>query len=92
MSDLTALTLIEALDGLEKKMFSARELTHAFVDTIEASNDTLNAYVVKTPEKALEMADASDARRANGEAGLLDGAPLGIKDLYCTKGVRTTAC
>ncbi|MEM1087521.1 MAG: Asp-tRNA(Asn)/Glu-tRNA(Gln) amidotransferase subunit GatA [Pseudomonadota bacterium] len=92
MSDLTALTLTEALDGLEKKMFSARELTQAFVDAIEASNDTLNAYVVKTPEKALGMADASDARRARGEAGLLDGAPLGIKDLYCTKGVRTTAC
>ena len=46
--------------------------------------------MVKTPEKALDMADASDARRAKGEAGLLDGAPLGIKDLYCTKGVRTT--
>ncbi|MEL8054793.1 MAG: Asp-tRNA(Asn)/Glu-tRNA(Gln) amidotransferase subunit GatA [Pseudomonadota bacterium] len=92
MSDLTALTLTEALDGLENKTFSAREITQAFVDTIEASNDTLNAYVVKTPEKALDMADASDARRAKGEAGLLDGAPLGIKDLYCTKGVRTTAC
>ena len=92
MSDLTALTLTEALDGLENKTFSAREITQAFVDTIEASNDTLNAYVVKTPQKALDMADASDARRAKGEAGLLDGAPLGIKDLYCTKGVRTTAC
>ncbi|MEM1037594.1 MAG: Asp-tRNA(Asn)/Glu-tRNA(Gln) amidotransferase subunit GatA [Pseudomonadota bacterium] len=92
MSDLTALTLTEALDGLENKTFSAREITQAFVDAIQASNDTLNAYVVKTPEKALDMADASDARRAKGEAGLLDGAPLGIKDLYCTKGVRTTAC
>ncbi|MCF6329103.1 MAG: Asp-tRNA(Asn)/Glu-tRNA(Gln) amidotransferase subunit GatA, partial [Henriciella sp.] len=48
--------------------------------------------VVKTPEKALEMADASDARRADGKAGKLDGAPLGVKDLYCTKDVRTTAC
>jgi len=92
MSDLTALTLTQALEGLEKKTFSSRELTQAFVDTIEASNDTLNAYVVKTPEKALAMADDSDNRRAKGEAGLLDGAPLGIKDLYCTKGVRTTAC
>jgi len=47
---------------------------------------------VQTPEKALEMADISDARRADGKAGKLDGAPLGIKDLFCTKGVRTTAC
>lgn len=92
MSDLTKLTLTGAIDGLENKSFSSRELTQAFVDAIEASNDTLNAYVVKTPEKALAMADASDARRAAGGAGLLDGAPLGIKDLYCTKGVRTTAC
>ncbi|MEM7492782.1 MAG: Asp-tRNA(Asn)/Glu-tRNA(Gln) amidotransferase subunit GatA [Pseudomonadota bacterium] len=92
MSDLTALTLTGALNGLETKVFSARELTQAFVDAIEASNDILNAYVVQTPERALEMADASDARRAKGDAGLLDGAPLGIKDLYCTKGVRTTAC
>ena len=52
----------------------------------------LNAYVLETPEKAIDMAKASDARRAKGEAGALDGAPLGIKDLFCTEGVRTTAC
>ncbi|MEQ3747484.1 MAG: Asp-tRNA(Asn)/Glu-tRNA(Gln) amidotransferase subunit GatA [Henriciella sp.] len=92
MSELTKLTLTDAMSGLESKSFSSRELTQAFVDAIEASNDTLNAYVVKTPEKALGMADASDERRAAGKAGRLDGAPLGIKDLYCTKGVRTTAC
>ena len=62
-----------------------------FVDAIEGAR-TLNAYVVETPEKALAMADASDARLAKGEGGKLEGAPLGIKDLYCTKGVRTTAC
>ncbi|MEO0549837.1 MAG: Asp-tRNA(Asn)/Glu-tRNA(Gln) amidotransferase subunit GatA [Pseudomonadota bacterium] len=92
MSDLTKLTLTAALEGLENKTFSSRELTQAFVDQINASNDVLNAYVVATPDKALAMADASDARRAEGEAKPLDGAPLGIKDLYCTKGVRTTAC
>ncbi|MDJ0920713.1 MAG: Asp-tRNA(Asn)/Glu-tRNA(Gln) amidotransferase subunit GatA [Henriciella sp.] len=92
MSDLTKLTLTAALEGLESKAFSSRELTQAFVDQIETSNGVLNAYVVTTPDKALAMADASDARRANGEALALDGAPLGIKDLYCTKGVRTTAC
>ncbi len=92
MSDLTNLSLTAALSGLNNKEFSSRELTQAFIDAIEASNDTLNAYVVQTPEKALEMADASDARRAAGDAKVMDGAPLGVKDLYCTKGVRTTAC
>ena len=92
MSDLTQLTLAGALAKLDAKEVSSRELTEAFVSAIEAANPQLNAYVVQTPEKALEMADASDARRAKGEAGKLDGAPLGIKDLYCTKGVRTTAC
>ena len=92
MTDLTKLTLAGALDGLEAKEFSSRELTQGFVDAIAAANPVINAYVVETPEKALEMADASDARRAKGEAGKLEGAPLGIKDLYCTKGVRTTAC
>ena len=92
MSDLTKLTLTAALDGLDKKTFSSRELTQAFVDTIEASNDSLNAYVVKTPERAFAMADLADKRRADGQAGMLEGAPIGVKDLYCTKGVRTTAC
>ncbi|WP_018146974.1 Asp-tRNA(Asn)/Glu-tRNA(Gln) amidotransferase subunit GatA [Henriciella marina] len=92
MTDLPKLTLAAALDGLSSKAFSSRELTEAFIKEIEASNDTLNAYVVKTPEKALEMADAADARIASGEARALEGAPLGVKDLYCTKGVRTTAC
>lgn len=92
MGDLIKLTLTDALDGLEKKTYSSQELTQSFIDAIDASNKTLNAYVVQTPEKALEMAVASDARRAKGEAGLLDGAPIGVKDLYCTKGVRTTAC
>lgn len=92
MTDLTKLTLAAALDGLAAKSFTSRELTQAFIDAIEASNETLNAYVVKTPEKALQMADAADARIAAGDARMLEGAPLGIKDLYCTKGVRTTAC
>ncbi|MEL7430899.1 MAG: amidase, partial [Pseudomonadota bacterium] len=79
-------------DGLNAKKFSSRELTQAFVDAIEAANPALNAYVVQTPDKALAMADASDVRIARGESGKIEGAPLGIKDLYCTKGVRTTAC
>jgi aspartyl-tRNA(Asn)/glutamyl-tRNA(Gln) amidotransferase subunit A len=91
MSDLTKLTLKSALEGLEAKRFSAVELTEAFVTAVESAR-ALNAYVLETPEKAIEMARASDDRRARGEAGALDGAPLGIKDLFCTEGVRSTAC
>ena len=90
MSALTSLTLKAALDGLADKSFSAVELTQAHVEAVEAARP-LNAFVLETPEQALEMAKASDARRAVGTAGPLDGAPLGIKDLFCTKGVRSTA-
>src|SRR5262245_35849494 len=92
MSKLTELTIAEARQGLRKKTFSARELAEAHVEAIEAANDALNAYVLKTPERALEMAEASDARLAKADGGALEGIPLGIKDLFCTKGFRTTAC
>ncbi|MEM9738587.1 MAG: Asp-tRNA(Asn)/Glu-tRNA(Gln) amidotransferase subunit GatA [Pseudomonadota bacterium] len=91
MSDLTQLTLCDALEGLAKKTFSSVELTQAFIDAIDAANASLNAYVMTTPDKALDAAHASDKRRKSGDVGALEGAPLGIKDLYCTKGVRTTA-
>jgi len=91
MSELTTLTLKAALDGLKAKTFSSEELTTAFIGAIEAANPRLNAYVLQTPDKALAMARASDARLAKGEGGALEGAPLGIKDLFCTDGVRTTA-
>jgi aspartyl-tRNA(Asn)/glutamyl-tRNA(Gln) amidotransferase subunit A len=91
MTSLTSLTLKAALDGLADKSFSSEELTKAHVEAVVAAKP-LNAFVLETPEKALEMAKASDARRAKGEAGALDGAPLGIKDLFCTEGVRSTAC
>ena len=92
MAELTKLTLAEARDGLRSKQFSATELARAFLDAIEAGNKALNAYVLPTPEHALAQAKASDARLAKGDARPLEGLPLGIKDLYCTKGVRTTAC
>jgi len=91
MTSLTSLTLKAALDGLADKSFSSLELTEAHVAAVEGAR-ALNAYVLETPDKALEMARAADARRAKGEAGPLDGAPLGIKDLFCTEGVRSTAC
>ncbi len=89
MSDLTQLTIAEAHDGLSKKTFSATELARAYLVAMEKGRK-LNAYVLETPEKALEMAAASDARIAKGEIGPLEGIPLGVKDLFCTKGARTT--
>ena len=87
----TDLTLRGALDALQARDLSSEELTRAHLGAIEALNPRLNAYVAVTSERALERARASDARRARGEAGPLEGAPLGIKDLFCTEGVRTTA-
>ena len=91
MSELTKLTLKAALEGLAAKSFSAAELTQAHMAAVEAARP-LTAFILETPDKALDMAKASDARRARGEAGPLDGAPLGIKDLFSTEGVRSTAC
>ncbi|MGZ9097691.1 MAG: Asp-tRNA(Asn)/Glu-tRNA(Gln) amidotransferase subunit GatA [Micavibrio sp.] len=90
MSNLTHLTIADALAGLSKKEFTATELTEAHIKATEDSRH-LNAYITETPEIALKQAAESDKRRAAGDAGLLDGIPLAIKDLYCTKGVRTTA-
>src|SRR5215210_5502217 len=90
LTDLTDLTLADARDGLRAKRFSSAELTRAHVGAIEKAR-ALNAFVLETPERALEMAQASDTRLAKGEAGALEGLPLGIKDLFCTKGFQTTA-
>jgi len=91
VTDLTRLTLTEARDGLKAKSFSATELTQAHIAAVEKAR-ALNAYVLETPEHALKQAAASDAKLAKGEAGPLEGLPLGIKDLFATEGVRTTAC
>ena len=92
MTDLTKLTLAAARDGLRDKQFSAVELTRAYIAAIDCANPALNAYVLPTPEHALSQAAASDARLAKGDARPLEGLPLGIKDLFATKGIRTTAC
>lgn len=92
MSDLTKLTLAEARDGLKAKKFSATEITRAHLDAIEKANAALNAYVLVTGEHALNQAKASDKRLQSGTARPLEGLPLGNKDLFCTKGIRTTAC
>src|SRR5580658_6227651 len=91
MTELTALSLAQARDALRKKEFSATELTEAHLSAVDAAA-ALNAFVLKTPDRAREMARASDERLAKSEGGSLEGLPLGIKDLFCTTGVRTTAC
>ena len=91
MSELTSLTLAEARDLLRTRKISAAELTEAHLAAIERAS-ALNAVVLATPEKARAMARASDARLAKGEGGALEGIPLGVKDMFCTEGVRTTAC
>src|SRR5476649_1003187 len=90
MSDLTTMTLAEARDAIKAKKISSRELTGAFVAAIEKAR-TLNAFITEAGETALAMADASDKRIAAGTIGALEGLPLAIKDLFCTKGTRTTA-
>ena len=91
MTDLVLLTLAQARDALRRKEFSAVELADAHLAAIAAAR-VLNAYILPTPDRASEMARAADARLAKGDAGPLEGLPLGIKDLFCTAGVRTTAC
>ena len=90
MTELTALTLAEARDGLARRSFSAREVAEAHIAAIEAARG-LNAFTVETPERALAMAAEADAHLARGEARPLEGVALGIKDLFCTEGVDSTA-
>jgi len=91
MSELTQLTVTEAAARLEAGDFSARELADAHIDAMDAGRD-LNAFITETAKIARQRADASDARRAQGDArGPMDGIPIAVKDLFCTEGVLTTA-
>ncbi|BEV44227.1 Asp-tRNA(Asn)/Glu-tRNA(Gln) amidotransferase subunit GatA [Afipia carboxidovorans] len=91
MTDLTALTLADAKEGLAAKSFTALELTDAHLAAMESAR-VLNAYVLETPDKARAMAKEADTRIAKGERSNLLGIPLGIKDLFATRDVRLTAC
>jgi aspartyl-tRNA(Asn)/glutamyl-tRNA(Gln) amidotransferase subunit A len=88
---LTNLSIAEAAAKLRAKEFTAVELTESYLAAIEQAKG-LNAYIVTTPDQARAMAKASDAKLAAGTAGALEGIPLGIKDLFATKGVHTQAC
>jgi aspartyl-tRNA(Asn)/glutamyl-tRNA(Gln) amidotransferase subunit A len=89
-ASLLRLTLAEARDGLLRKFFSAGELALAYNHAVEQTKP-LNAYITPTPGRAMEMAEAADQRLARGEALPLDGIPIAVKDLYCMKGVLTSA-
>ncbi|HEX5455187.1 MAG TPA: Asp-tRNA(Asn)/Glu-tRNA(Gln) amidotransferase subunit GatA [Stellaceae bacterium] len=90
MSRLTDLTLAEARAGLRARDFSAGELTEAYVSAMAAARP-LNAFITETVDRARAMAAEAAARLARGEALPLDGIPIAVKDLFCTKGVPTTA-
>ena len=92
MTDLTKLTIAEAREKMAAKEFTSAELTDAYLTAIDGANGALNAYVTVTRDKARAMAKASDERRARGEAGALEGIPMGIKDLFGTRDVHTQAC
>jgi aspartyl-tRNA(Asn)/glutamyl-tRNA(Gln) amidotransferase subunit A len=91
MTELTSLTLGEARDGLRRKRFSALELAEAHLAAMDAAR-ALNAFVLETPDVARAMASAADARLKAGDARALEGIALGVKDLFATRDVRTTAC
>jgi aspartyl-tRNA(Asn)/glutamyl-tRNA(Gln) amidotransferase subunit A len=92
MSDPTRLTIAEARKALDARELTSAELTEAYLAAIDRANPALNAYIAVTHDKAMAMAQASDVRRTRGEAGALEGIPLGIKDLFGTEGVHTQAC
>ena len=83
MTDLTDLTISQAISGLKNKEFKATELTKAYIRNME-SGRKYNAYVTECTEKALEQAEVSDEKYAKGIAGDLEGIPLGVKDLKIT--------
>ncbi|KHK92994.1 Asp-tRNA(Asn)/Glu-tRNA(Gln) amidotransferase subunit GatA [Novosphingobium malaysiense] len=90
--DLTELGVAAIRDGVAKGDFTAVEVAEAFNANVAAAQDALNAFIVATPEKAVDAAKAIDAKRAKGEAlGKMGGVPIGMKDLFATQGVQTTA-
>ncbi len=91
MDELVKLNLHQARDGLRAGAFSATELTQAHIEAMQCAQ-ALNAVIVETPEHALNMAAKADARLKAGEARALEGLPIGVKDLFCTKAVHSAAC
>ena len=91
MTKFNELTLEAAINGLANKHFSAVELTNSHLEAIQ-QNKKLNSYVLETSELAINAAKLADRNIASSQAKPLEGVPIGVKDLFCTKGVRTTSC
>lgn len=83
-------TLAELAAGLAAREYSSRELTQHFLDRIRRFDGELNSFITVCDELALQQADAADAARAAGRAGVFTGIPLAQKDIFCTEGVKTT--
>lgn len=83
-------TITELSAGLEAGDFSSVELTQTYLDRIHSLDKEINSFITVTPERALEQAKNADAQRAAGNVGLLNGIPLAQKDIFCTKGVKTS--
>lgn len=83
-------TLAELSQGLQNKTFSSKELTQHFLNRIKTLDGNINSFITVTEEAALIQAEQADQTRASGKASKLTGIPIGQKDIFCTKGVRTT--
>jgi aspartyl-tRNA(Asn)/glutamyl-tRNA(Gln) amidotransferase subunit A len=92
MTDITELGVAAIRDSVAQGDFTATEVAEAFNANVAAAQDALNAFIVATPEKALDAARMVDAARAAGKPlGKLAGVPIGMKDLFATRGTQTTA-
>ena len=91
MNSLINLSIAEALRLLKNKKLSVTDLLKAHTDRAEETKN-LNAYVLMTEKQALDQAKKSEIKYKNGEAGLIEVIPIAVKDLFCTKGIRTTSC
>lgn len=91
MQDILKLTMTELIEKLKTREVRSVDVTKVCLERIKERNEKINAYITITEEEALAMAEKSDQRLDDGEGGLLEGVPVAFKDLFCTKGIRTTA-
>lgn len=90
MTEINKLSIIEALDGLKSKKFSCSDLVKAHIEQMQKQKH-LNCYITETTDLALKLAKEADEKYSQGENRALEGIPIGVKDLFCTKGYKTTA-